>query len=241
MVHGKFADAYVYQVGVFRDADGAGNDLGNAKAGEYNVTGRLSGRPYMADDGKTFLHLGVAGSLRDFSNDEVRYRARPGIHAAPRFADTGTITGATDGTLIGLEAAYNMGPFCIQGEWAQASIDVEDADDGDFDAFYLQASYWLTGDSNGYSSGKNAFDRPKIKKNYGDGDGVGGWQLAVRYDTIDLEDGDFAEDESFDTWTFGVNWWMNPNTRISMNVVHVDPDRVSEEVDALLMRFQVDF
>lgn len=240
MLHDNFADDFLYQVGVFRDSNGFGNDTGNEKKGEYNVTARLSGRPMIADDGATFLHLGAAVSMRDFSNDEVQYRARPGVNGAPRFVDTGTISGAMDGTLFGLEAAYNSGPLCIQAEWAQSSIDVDGGDDGDFDALSIQGSYWLTGDTNTYSKSKGSFDRPKIKKNFGDGEGTGGWQLGLRYDTVDLNDASYAGGE-LDTWTAGVSWYLNPNTRWSFNFVRADREEVEDTVDMIVLRFQVDF
>lgn len=237
-------DTIAWAVGMFRDADDGGNDVGNEKAGEYNLTGRISGRPVIEDDGATFLHLGAWLSLRDYSNDEVRFRARPNVHLGPRFVDTSTISDATDGTVWGIEAAWNSGPFCIQGEYAKASPDVETGSDPSFDAFSIEASYFLTGESKAYDRKKGAFDRPKVKKNYGDGDGTGAWQLGLRYDSIDLEDAGIDGGE-MDTLTFGVNWYLNPNTRVSLNVVDIDVENdaagFSEDGRALVMRFQVDF
>lgn len=241
MVHGTAAeDKLVYQFGMFRDADGAGNDVGNAKKGEYNLTGRVAGRPFVAEDGSTFLHLGAAYSLRDFSNDEVRFRARPQVPFVARFVDTGTLSGITDGNLLGLEAMFATGPFMVKGEWARASGDGDGVDDFDFDAFGLEASVWLTGETTAYDRSVGRVDRPKILKNFGDGDGMGGLQLAVGYDQIDLNDASYAGGE-MDTLRFGVNWWLNPNTRVTLNVVHIDRDEADDTTNALVMRFQVDF
>lgn len=237
-------DTVAWSLGMFRDADGAGNDVDNEKKGEYNITGRISGRPVIQDDGATFLHLGAWLSLRDYSNDEVRFRARPSVHLGPRFVDTSTISGARDGNVWGLEAAWNSGPFCIQGEYAKASPDIEGGSDPSFDAFSVEASYFLTGESKAYDKNKGSFDRPKVKKNYGDGDGAGAWQLGLRYDTIDLEDGGI-DGGQMDVLTFGVNWYLNPNTRVSLNVVNIDVENDASGFDesgrALVMRFQVDF
>ena len=44
--------------------------------------------------------------------------------------------------------------------------------------------------------------------------------------------------------TAGVNWWLNPNTRIGFNWVHAMPEFVDEpdgDMDAFVVRFQVDF
>lgn len=240
MVHGNaMEDALVYQAGMFRDADGGGDDTGNEDEGEYNFTGRLAWRPMVEDDGNTYLHVGAAVSYRDYSNDEARFRARPNVHATPRFVDTGTFEAET-GMHYGLEAAFVASPFSVQGEFAMADVDSDAGDDPSFKGFSLEASYFLTGETRQYSKSKGAFDRNKVKKNYGDADGIGSWQVGVRYDTLDLNDG-AIEGGEIDTWTVGLNWWLNPNTRVGMNVVHAEPDDLEGDMTALVFRFQVDF
>ena len=151
MVYGNVAeDKLLYQIGMFRDADPAGDDVGNADTGEYNFTGRLAFRPMVSEDGNHYLHLGVAASYRDYSDDTVRYRARPGFHASPRFVDTGDFDGE-DGILLGLEAAYTAGAFSVQGEYAIVDVDSASADDPVFDSWSVEASFFLTGEAKQYS------------------------------------------------------------------------------------------
>jgi phosphate-selective porin OprO and OprP len=240
-------DRLAWQVGVFRDANNQGNDLANAKAGEYNFTGRICGRPILQDDGNTYLHLGAAVSVRDFSDDTVRFRARPGDHIAQRLVDTGDLANISDGDMIGLEAAYVTGPLTLKAEYAtvHGNGDRPDgggasADDFDFDSWSIEASYWLTGESSQYDKSAGKFDRPKVKKNYGDGDGAGAWQVAVGFDNIDLTDGGYDADK-MDMWRVGLNWWLNPNTRVSLNVIQADPDTLDETFRGLVLRFQLDF
>lgn len=245
MLHGNAAeDMVTYQLGMFRDADVRGADTGNAKSGEYNVTGRIAARPMVSEDGATYLHLGLAASLRDFSNDEVAFGSRPLVRVGgPNWVSTGTLKDISDGRLLGLEAAYVAGPITLKGEYATVSgngASDTGAEDFDFDALSLEASFWLTGETTPYDKGAGRFDRPKVKKNYGDGEGMGAWQVAIGWDTIDLNDGPYAGGE-MDVLRFGVNWWLNPNTRFSMNVVNADQKDFGEEGTALLFRFQVDF
>lgn len=242
MLHGNAADDMLcYQFGMFRDANGGGDDIGNAKVGEYNLTGRVAVRPFVEDDGTTYLHLGLAASYRDYSNDEIRYRARPHVHIGPRFVDTGTLTGISDGNLWGLEAAFVSGPFTAKAEFCKVSGNGDDGvDDFDFDALSAEVSLWLTGETTPYDKGKGAFDRPKVNSNYGDGEGMGAWQVALGYDTLDLNDGVYEGGE-MDTMRLGVNWWLNPHTRVTVNYVIVDVKEIDKKANALEMRFQVDF
>ena len=68
MLHGRCSDdMLLYQVGMFREANSSGDDLGNAKAGEYNFAARLAARPIVEDDGTTWLHIGGSASYRDYA------------------------------------------------------------------------------------------------------------------------------------------------------------------------------
>src|SRR3546814_19502946 len=50
------------------------------------------------------------------------------------------------------------------------------------------------------------------------------WQLCLRYDTIDLDDG-AVEGGKMDTWTAGVNWYWRSNFKFMLNYVKVDSER----------------
>ena len=114
-------DELNWAIGMFRNADDFGDDTGNTQQGEYNFTARVAGRPYVSEDKSQYLHLGIAGSLRNYSDEMARYRARPEVHMSPRFVDTGSFD-AKDGTHLGLEAAFVSGPFAVQSEYARADV-----------------------------------------------------------------------------------------------------------------------
>lgn len=249
MLHGNcMEDSLLYQVGMFRDTDSNGFDVNNANDGEYNFTARMSGRPIVEDDGKTWLHLGVAGSYRDFSG--TRDTAPPGLAVTDSYRGAGghgdstlgggpigtfEIEGDDDGWLGGAEVVYTAGPLTFLGEYAHWNL----REETDVDAFSVEAAYWLTGETTAYDKGTGGFGRPMPKHNFGDGEGAGAWQLALRYENADQDSIDL------DIWTAGVNWWLNPNTRISFNAMHVIPDDEDGTVDdnftTLALRFQIDF
>jgi len=78
---------------------------------------------------------------------------------------------------------------------------------------------------------KGAFNRPKVKRPVNEG-GPGAWQIAARYDVIDLSDQaaaiaaggivSCAECGEQKTWIFGVNWWLNDYTRLTFNYAQSD-------------------
>ncbi len=240
-------DDWNLRFGVFRNSDAFGNDKGNAGSGEWAFTGRIAGSPWHDEESKQALHVGLSASMRSESEgtnsvglpDELaRVRVRGAQHLGPRFVDTGTfaVDGAT--TLIGLEGAYVAGPFHVMAEYQQNNYDTTGGD-ADFDAIGVQAGWFLTGETRNYKSAEANFDRTKPAKDFGDEDGMGAWEIAVRWDTIDLNDGPIAGGE-MDQVTVGLNWYLNPNTRVMWNYANIDIKDIGK-VDYFGMRFMVDF
>ncbi len=222
-------------IGVFRDTDDFGE---NVDDGGYNVTGRVTVLPIYEDKGANLLHLGAAYSYRN-PDDTIRYRQRPEAHLTDRFVDTGTFAG-DQVDLVGLEAAWVKGLLSLQGEYMMAAADrLGGGSDVEFDGYYVQASYFLTGEHRNYKTSEGAFSRIKPKKNYSAAGGPGAWEVKARYSGLDLSDRDITGGELNDI-TAGVNWYLNPNTKIMWDYVHADKDDVGQ-VDMLLMRLQFDF
>lgn len=244
MLHGSALAAseprMTWAIGVFRDTDDYGEDTDD---GGYNVTGRITGLPIYEDKGTSLLHIGAAYSYRspyrdDPGRDQVRYRARPEAHLTDRFVDTDWID-SDQVDLLGLEAAWVNGPLSVQGEYIRADVDQMSASSVDLDGYYVQANYFLTGEHRPYKTSEGVFSRVKPKRNFGFGEGPGGWEVAVRYSELDLNDGNIIGGE-LDNITAGLNWYLNPNMRIMWNYVHSDKETVGD-ADMLLTRLQIDF
>jgi phosphate-selective porin OprO/OprP len=222
-------------IGMFRSTDDYGE---NVDDGGYNITGRVTALPIYEDKGANLLHLGVAYSYRN-PDDSIRYRQRPEAHLTDRFVDTGTFAG-DQVDLVGLEAAWVNGPLSLQGEYMMASADrLGSGSDVDFDGYYVQASYFLTGEHRKYKTTEGAFSRTKPEKNYSAAGGSGAWEIKARYSGLDLSDRDITGGE-LNNITAGLNWYLNPNTKIMWDYVHADKDDVGQ-ADMLMMRLQFDF
>jgi phosphate-selective porin OprO/OprP len=224
-----------YGVGIFRETDDFGEFSGGS---DYNLTARVTGVPLYEDKGEKLVHVGAAYSHKKLPGDEVRYRARPEAHLSTRFLDTHDFE-ATEANLVGLEAAVVFGPVSVQGEYIMSAVQSDEAGDPDFAGYYVEASYFLTGEHRNYKLLEGAFDRVKPHRNLMADGGFGAVQLTARYSSVDLTDG-AIEGGEMDDITLGVNWYLNPNTRIMLNYINADVDGVGE-ADIVQMRFQIDF
>lgn len=221
-------------VGLFRDTDDYGDSTDD---GGYNVTGRITALPIYENKGASLLHLGAAYSYRN-PDDSLQYHQRPEAHLADYFVDTGIFT-SDQVDLLDLEAAWVNGPLSVQGEYMRADADIMGGSDVMFDGYYVQASYFLTGEHRNYKTSEAAFSRIKPRKNYSYKGGCGAWEVATRYSELDLNDGGINGGE-LDNITAGLNWYLNPNTRIMWDYVHADKDRIGQ-ADMFMMRLQFDF
>ncbi|MGK2873354.1 MAG: porin [Alphaproteobacteria bacterium] len=163
---------------------------------------------------------------------------------ATRLVSTGVIN-AKNAQVFGPELAGNWKNFYAQGEYYYYQIDRPGAvADADFDAWYVQASYILTGESKPYDMNNAVYGSPKPGAPLGDG-GMGAIELAARYSATDLDDNasSAACPASSATIlnpgttsscirggeqqivTLGVNWYPNRNIRFMLNYLLADIDR----------------
>lgn len=192
------------------------------------------------------LHLGASAAYRSTgSNDILRFRVRPESHQTnTRLVDTGSFDADTYNRFVG-ETAFITGPFHIQGEYYYTSVDREISTnaDLDFSGFYVEGGWFLTGESMNYKPSKGVFSRVTPKGVVGKG-GIGAWQVALRFSSLDLTDVDITGGEE-DNFTLGLNWYATPNIRFTANYVNVlDVDggiNDGDEPESFQIRSQVEF
>ncbi|MDX1477433.1 MAG: porin, partial [Saprospiraceae bacterium] len=226
-----------WQLGVFRNGPETGDDV---SAGEdYNVTLRVGGLAMRNADASRLLHLGAGFSRRSPKADEYKITSRASSHLSPKYVSTGTLTDVDNVQLFNAEVSLMLGPLNIQGERINALVDIGESQNFSFSSYYGQVSYFLTGEQRVYKNAYSGFDRVKPKSNVGEAGGKGAWEVAFRYSTINLNDGPITGGKMNEI-TFGVNWYLNPATRIMANYVNADLDGVGN-VGIIQTRFQVDF
>ncbi len=216
------------QLGLFRD-----RPLSDSSKTDSAITGRISYAPKHKK--RKVLHLGVSISRREPVDDKARYRVRPEAHLSDRIFRTRTLRDIDYIWLSGLEAALVLGPLSLQAETMRA-VHLFNGDKADqtVNGHYIMASWFITGESRRYSRG--AFGHIRAKNPIGHG--LGAWELALRYSTIDE-----GRDRKLEDQTLGINWYLNKRIRFMFNWVHTRYEKATTvgEADIAQIRAQYRF
>jgi phosphate-selective porin OprO/OprP len=213
-------DTWSAAFGVFGEGFKSNDDTaGKEQDAGYGATGRVTWAPF--GQGDHMLHLGASASYRKLNDSHtLRYRSRPESNITNvRLVDTGVIDDSDSRMLYGLEAAGVVGPWSAQGEYFLANVDRRDGGNVNFQGWYVQTAYVLTGESRNYSASSGKFERFTPSRPVSDG-GPGAWQLAARLSEVDLNDGAITGGKERNL-TLGVNWFLEPTLRLSLNYVNV--------------------
>jgi len=211
------------------------------------LVGRLAGLVLTSSDYN--LHIGASDTyvLRpadagiDAGNPRsaIRFRTQPELRVdSTRLIDSGNID-ADDASAMGVEIAGNWRNLLFQAEnfWYEINRRTGNLPDPDFSGYYLQSSWVITGESHRYNMATGSYQNPRPYVNFGSGGGFGAWELAVRYSDTDLNFREGVEGLAVPVggvrggeqkiWTFGVNWYVNPNLKFVFNYLHIDVDRLN--------------
>ena len=228
------------QAGAFRNAGGTGNDK---KANDgYVLTGRITGLVINKPEKKQLLHLGVAHTFRVADNKEFSISSRPEAHMGAKYINTGTMENIQHANITNFELAFVHKSISFQSEYIIGNykkMDFDPIDSYNFASIYGQVSYFITGESKKFKSSYDGFGRVKPNKNFGSEKGAGAWEFAVRVSNSDLNSEDILGGEQLDI-TFGLNWYLNPATRLMINYVRADI-KDTGKAQVIQGRMQIDF
>ncbi|MDY0170446.1 MAG: porin [Thermoguttaceae bacterium] len=238
-----------FAIGLFREVDDT-PPMSTNQDGGNNLTMRGTWLPWYdeATEGRGLLHVGGYYGYRDVDRDGLRFRQRPDNSFSDRIVNTGFMDDAVNWHLLGVELALVYGPFSVQSEYVKALVSRRNTADPDFDAMYVETSYWLTGEHRPYNRAQGRFDRVKPFENFfrvRDEDGCirmgkGAWQLAYRYGYIDLVSAT-VDGRRANVHTMGVNWHLTPYSRLMANYIQADRSGDDTWFNAVTMRAQFDF
>ena len=255
MIHGRlFEKILEYEAALYNGQGRAvldGND-------EKDAALRLRVTPFVSSENAVLknLRVGVAGTIGDFDSSSISGLDLTTTELGITFLDA--TTGSIDGrrTRLGVELSWLCGPFGVRGEWLRRSteVDIGANEDEEIDAegWYLAATWLLSGE-----------DKPlenRVVPAHPLDLGAGHWgafELAFRIAAMEVDEDIFdlgiapaaANSNEVQTLTFGVNWYLTRNFRVSPNVIleRFDDDidfgngRTEDSAWGALVRFQIDF
>jgi len=235
MLFDQFADKKMsWQLGVFTGTD-ASSDKQEAN-GTYAVTGRVAG--LVVKEAANLVHLGAGYSYRKPQADHTfGYKVRPETHISNKYIVT-SVSDVDNVNMYNLEALWIANSFSLQGEYLTANVKA--IEEQDFSSYYMQASYFITGDKKTYKNSMKGLGRVKPKKDFGE-NGAGAIELALRYSYIDGMNTD-----KMSNVTAGVNWHLNSAARVMANYVISNIDNQTTytgegQFNAFQVRFMLDF
>ena len=184
------------------------------------------------------LHLGLSASRDTASKDSLSagvadvYGGRRGITQSLGIA--GTSLGApshNSQSTFAAETAYSFGPLTLQGEYAVTRLDnthqtAGNNRDSTIHAFYVQASWFVTGETAVYKKDRGAFGKPQPNDRWG------ALEFAGRYDLAENSNQSLTANPcrtgtskcQIQIVTLGVNWYPHTNIRFMLNYYLTDAE-----------------
>jgi phosphate-selective porin OprO/OprP len=274
---GDFFDgALSYQAGAFNGVVDGGSSDGDITS-DKDLAARLFAEPFkqLGQPAIEKLGVGLAGSWgeRDDPLTGVNYRTS-GRASFFQYNLSGlrpksTLLGKGDALRYAPQGYWYWGPFGLMGEYIASSQDVEGevpykkqkgkkalpgriyTSDVENTGWFVQASYVLTGEQNGYKgiTPINPFD-PRLGR-------WGAFEIAFRASGLDVDDDVFSPLRIADptksasdamAYAGGVNWWLNRNVKIQLNYERTSfPEKIDfgghdrNHENVVLSRFQLVF
>jgi phosphate-selective porin OprO/OprP len=232
----------------------------------WTLTGSVFGRELTRNKGEgngyggrfTFAPINESGNILHLGLSAVDYQAKIGVAgnntdnaaqisvlpdadlAGKKLIDTTKLLDADRIRTLGLEGAWVHGPVKIQSEYMTTNVSRSAHSDFSGDSWYIYGVWNLTGETWGYKNGVLTTPLPNEPTS-------GLWQLGLRYDRADLNDGSLipAGDETpasvvgvlggkESNWTVGVNWYWRSNFKFALNYVKVSSEHLNSSSSALV-------
>lgn len=217
-----------YEVGIFRH-DGSNAGFADNQQAGATTAARVTSQPFRRKGAKTML--GETSFGVSYSTGWV-----PSGLNGLRAVSVGDVDFFTPVYVkgrrerLGADAVWLPGPFSVKAEWLRASdqrlnqgLGDDDLSDVIGQGGYVSATWLLTGEKK--------TDTIEPRHDLVTGGGVGAWELAVRFETLDFSSADrtgpaFRNPRAehilgnrYGAWTFGANWFLNRYGKVQFNAV----------------------
>ncbi|MCI0492765.1 MAG: hypothetical protein L0Z07_07495, partial [Planctomycetes bacterium] len=225
---------------------------------DWSLASRLAWLPYYDEPskGRYLVHTGISyryGNGNDDPLSPARFDRGAYIGNQPPIG-VGVNPESDNWNQVGAEFAVVWGALSFQTEYFHAFVTSGE----EYDGAYVQFSYFLTSEHRGYDKPTKSFYRVHpfepafwIDAHRGCCYGRGAWELTTGCSYADLEDGEDLDtgrlERAFvDGAIFGVNWYLNPYSRVMFNYNReitdfVDAGTPDSNANIFGVRWQIDW
>ena len=217
-------DKWSWGLGIFNE-DGGNADTRDDE--DFSVDGRITTNLLALTNENTenVLHIGAGASHRR-PTGTTRFRARP-VGDGTNIIDTGAFAAVDTVNIYSGELGAVFGPFTFQGEYFDTNVNRNGGNsDAEFEGYFAQIGWFLTGESRPYSASSGKYGRVKPNNPFSLKDGgAGAWEIVGSYANTDLNDiGAGITGGEATTTTVGLNWHATDRIRLMTNIVNIDTD-----------------
>ena len=171
----------------------------------------------------SLVHIGASVGKTKYHSNSIKYATDAGSHLYSGSLIKSKIKNVTKTKRVGVETAIVNGRFSFQGEYVALRA-FNKKDSYDFDGWYGQMSFFLTGEHRNYKVKTAKFSRTKIKKH--------ALEVAFRASKIRLEDKKHRKREEVDL-TLALNYYFKKNIRLMSSYTFsevMEPSIVKEHI-----------
>ena len=256
-------DEWGFSGGVFAAASQISDEDALKGAREENaITLRYTRSAWRSAD--RLLHMGIGFSQRKPAAETIRFVAIPeSVLLRGLQVSSGVLPGeAADISyqLFGGELAYAQGTLLLQSEYIRAQLPDFGLGAASYKGYYVEGAWALTGEQRPYSTRRGVFGPITPGRHWGEG-AHGAWELALRYSTVDFSANPFERIDEYlgqeyedafsavfaggtgQVVSIGLNWFPAPQTRVTLNGLHIEKERdgVKQNANAVQMRVYLQF
>ncbi len=214
MLHGIPKPGLTYQLALSR-----GRANKDATNDGFDYIGRVTTNlAELAGNKDIVAHLGYAYSVGNIKSGVIPASGRTEARTQSGWFTGSALSGNTERTRQGIEAAFAYRGLKLQGEQFNFKYDPTTGDNQEIKGYYVQALYNITGESHAYKSGVFDWVKPN---NAIDKGGRGAWQIGVRMSEFDASDISVATGKAnrATAMTYGITWFATDNLRFMLNYV----------------------
>ena len=149
------------------------------------------------------------------------------------------LANATDAWNWNLESAVTYQSFLAQAGYFKYGMDqrgLAALRGFGFDGWYAEAAWVLTGEARGWSAANGAFASPRPRINFSSEGGMGAWEVAARYSSLNLNDNEGVVGSPMPAGgmrggkqqiaTLGLNWYPNTALKFALQFQNTHVSRI---------------